>query len=369
VRAGFRPPLVSFLFASSVLLSSCADWNSGRAGQVVEARVVSVLENGERSFPGMRPQPFQVLELEIAHGLYQGDRVTANWGGRTAMNYAGILREGDRVLVTSAADEAGERQYAIVEVVRLPALLPFAAALVIALLATARWKGFASLVGLAASVGVYLLAVIPSVQRGDDPLIATLAGSIGVLIVAVYAVHGLNRKSTAALVGAAGGVAVVGGLAAASIALAHLTGLATEEDVFLMVASGGRIDLPKLVLAGFIVGSLGALVDMAVGQASTTFELADVDRSLRGRGLYGRALNVGRDHIGSLVNTLALAYFGATLPLLVLLAGGDRPLSVALNGETIAGSVLAVLVASIGLVLCVPLTTLIAVWLADRQRA
>ena len=112
---------------------------------------------------------------------------------------------------------------------------------------------------------------------------------------------------------------------------------------------------------------LGALVDMAVGQASTAFELSGASE-LRGRRLYLSALNVGRDHIGSLVNTLALAYFGGALPLIVLVSLGFQPLSVSINSEEITQSILAVLIASIGLVLCVPLTTGIAVALVDRVK-
>ncbi|MFN2521429.1 MAG: YibE/F family protein, partial [Candidatus Limnocylindria bacterium] len=134
--------------------------------------------------------------------------------------------------------------------------------------------------------------------------------------------------------------------------------------VFLAVAT--PIDLSRLVFAGVLLASLGALVDMAVGQASATFEIASVDREIRGRALYASALNVGRDHIGSLVNTLALAYFGGTLPLLLLLSLGNSPLATSLNSETVAGAVLSVLIASVGLVICVPITTAFAVMLARR---
>ena len=158
------------------------------------------------------------------------------------------------------------------------------------------------------------------------------------------------------------------GLAVLALSAARITGLGSEEAVFLAVGSAGRIDLHRLVLAGIVVGSLGALVDMGVGQASATFELAAAHGEMRGPRLYASALNVGRDHIGSLVNTLALAYFGGAMPLIVLLSLGNTPLSLSVNSETIVGSIIAVLVASIGLVLCVPITTAIAVVLADRGR-
>jgi uncharacterized membrane protein len=360
---------IGSLLLASAVLGACADWNAGQAASVIDAHVVRVVSQGTRTAgqPGLPGQPFQLLELELDGGLYRGDHVTLEWGGRPALNANGLLGAGDRVLVSQRRGDANTREYAIEDVVRLPSLVPFVAALVVLLLVVARWKGLASLAGLAGSVAVFLLSIVPAVRRGEDPLVATLAGALAVLAVAVFVVHGFNRKSLAALVGTVACLFVVVGLAGVTLAAAHITGLGSEEAVFLAVGSGGRIDLHRLVLAGIVVGSLGALVDMGIGQASATFELAAAHHEMRGARLYASALNVGRDHIGSLVNTLALAYFGGAMPLIVLLSLGDFPLSLSANSETIVGSIIAVLVASIGLVLCVPITTAAAVVLADRR--
>ena len=358
------------LALAALLLGACADWNTGQASSVIDAHVVRVVSQGTRAAgePGLPGQPFQTVEIQLDGSLYRGDHVTLEWGGRVALNANGLLRAGDHVLVSQSRGDNDTRQYAIEDVVRLPSLLPFAVVLVIALVAVARWKGIASLAGLAGSIAVFLLAIVPAVQRGDDPLVATLAGALGVLVVAVFVVHGLNRKSVAALVGTVAGLLIVVVLAALALTAARMTGYGSEEAVFLAVGSAGRIDLHRLVLAGIVVGSLGALVDMGVGQASATFELAAAHDEMRGPRLYASALNVGRDHIGSLVNTLALAYFGGAMPLIVLLSLGNLPLTLSANGETIVGSIIAVLVASIGLVLCVPITTAVAVALYDPGR-
>jgi len=352
------------------VLGGCTDWNAGQVSSVIDAHVVRVVSQGTRTAgqPGLPGQPYQVVELALDGGLYRGDHVTVEWGGRVALNANGLLSPGDRVLVSQRRGDNDAREYAIEDIVRLPSLLPFVAALVVALVAVARWKGVASLAGLAGSIAVFLLAIVPAVQRGDDPLVATLAGALGVLVVAVFVVHGVNRKSLAALIGTVACLLVVVVLAALTLSAAHITGLGSEEAVFLAVGSAGRIDLHRLVVAGIVVGSLGALVDMGIGQASATFELAAAHDEMRGPRLYASALNVGRDHIGSLVNTLALAYFGGAMPLIVLLSLGALPLSLSVNSETIVGSIIAVIVASIGLVLCVPITTAVAVGLVDRRR-
>jgi len=329
---------------------------------VIDAHVVRVLASGYRE--GAK---YQRLAVQLDESLYRGEVVELEWDGRRALNENGFLSPGDRVLLTLSR-EGNTRTYTISEIVRLPSLWPFVALLAVALVAVGRWKGVASLAGLGASIAVFLLAVLPAVRSGDDPLLATLFGSIGVLAVAVFVVHGFNRKSVAALLGTLGALVLVIVLAAVAVSAARITGLGTEEAIFVFVGTGGKVDMPRLVLAGVVVGSLGALVDMAVGQASTVFELSATS-ALRGRHLYLSALNVGRDHIGSLVNTLALAYFGGALPLIVLVSLGFQPLSVSINSEEITESVMAVLIASIGLVLCVPLTTVIATYLAGRASA
>ncbi|HEX4745219.1 MAG TPA: YibE/F family protein [Candidatus Limnocylindria bacterium] len=350
-----------------LVATACGNAYESRSGDVFDAHVTRVVSTTEQTTPDGLRQLTQRVEIELDGSLYRGDRVEVGWGGRVPITRNGLLRPGDQVLVSQRRAEDGTREYAIEDVVRLPSLLPVAAAALIALLAVGRLKGLASIAGLAVSVAAFLLAVLPAIQRGDDPLLATLIGSALILAATVYLVHGLNRKSTAALAGTTVGLVVVAGLGWLGIALSRITGLGDEESVFLAVGTGFSIDMTKLVLAGIIVASLGALADMAVGQASTTFELAAVDRSLRGRALYSSALNVGRDHVGSLVNTLALAYFGGALPLVLLLSLGNSPLVVALNGETIAISLLGVLAATCGLVIAVPVTTAAAVALVRSR--
>lgn len=357
----------AFVFLIALFAAvSCGPLVEGQSADVVSAHVVAIVETGERAPQGsaMR-QPFQRVRVELDESLYRGEQVELQWGGRRALDENGFLRVGDRVLLSVSRD-GGTRQYAILEIVRLPALIPVAVLLTIALVAVARIKGLAALAGLGMSVAVFLLAIVPSLRSGGDPLIATLAGSLGVITVTVFVVHGVNMKSVASLCGTMVALGIVTAAGAFTLAAARMTGLGTEEQVFLAVGTDGRIDMPRLALAGVMVGSLGAIVDMAVGQASAVRELASVDAALRGRRLYLSALNVGRDHVGSLVNTLAMAYFGGSLPVVLLLSLGYQPLAVGINSELIVESLIALLAASLGLVLCVPVTTAIAVLFAGR---
>ena len=366
VRRVLRSSALLFIVSAGVV--GCGDLNSGRAGQVVEGHVTKVLETSIRASFGSPDTLVQRLEIAVDSGLFRGELTAVEWRGRGALNDYGLLAAGDQVLLTETIS-GSQRLYAIQEVVRLPAVAPLAALLVLALAAVGWKQGAASILGLAGSAVVLFFFVLPSIRGGGDPLVVALLGSAGVLAVSVPGVHGMNRKSLAALGGTLAGLAIVGVLSAIAVRTAHMTGLASEEAILVSVGGVVRIDTGRLVLAGLVVASLGALVDMGVGQASATFELAAAHDGLRGRTLYASALRVGRDHIGSLVNTLVFAFFGGALPLIVLLSFGYLPLSSALNNEQIVGAILQAVIASIGLVLCVPVTTAIAVALASRQAA
>src|SRR5436309_12036609 len=245
-----------FAFAVAAI-AACGDPNTGVGIEVIDAHVVRVIETGDHE-----GAQYQRLAVQLDGSLYRGEVEELEWDGRRALNENGFLAPGDRVLLTLSRT-GNTRTYTIAATVRLPSLWPFVVILAVALVVVGRWKGLASLAGLGASIAVFLLAVLPAVRNGGDPLLATLIGSIGVLVVAVFVVHGFNRKSVAALVGTLGTLVLVVALAAAAIRVARITGLGTEDAIFVFVGTAGKVDMPRLVRAGVVVASLGALVDMA----------------------------------------------------------------------------------------------------------
>ena len=344
----------------ALLLSSCIDLTSARGVPAVEGvvtRIVSTTVSGSG--------PLQQVEVELLTPPNTGVRELLYWGGAgQPISTGSLLREGDHVILTRLPSQPASDPHRIVGIVRTPALAVAGSLLALIVFAVARTKGLASLAGLALSAVVFFAVVIPAIVRGDDPIWWTLLASVVVLILSVYVVHGWNRKSSVALAGAVGGLAMVALTALAMTSLARIGGTSgAGADIAQLPVLRGRVDVAHLALAAMILGGLGALVDMTVGQSSATFELAAVDPSLRGWHLYRRALNVGTDHIGALVNTVGFAYFAGALPLLVLLAGRGDALSIALNDEGIVGALIATAVACIGLVAAVPLTSGIAVWL------
>lgn len=183
---------------------------------------------------------------------------------------------------------------------------------------------------------------------------------MGVLLLTVYLVHGVNRKTTSALLGTLASVGFVLLLAFVFTRAMGFTGLASEEA--LLLRQWGGVDLVSLFLAGVVVGALGALTDVTVTQAAVVQALAHANPRFGLRELYRRGMEVGYDHIGSLVNTLVLAYAAGSLPLFLLLTRDPTPLRFLLNTEPFAAEIAAMVLGSLGLLLAVPLTTLVAAW-------
>ena len=270
-------------------------------------------------------------------------------------------RSGERVEVYYSPDPDGEREYVVSDWVRRPALLILLGIFTLAAVAVAGLKGLRAVLATAASLLIVVSVVVPRIIAGADPVLTSLFGVGGILILAIYFVHGVNWSTTAALVGTFGAVAVTMGIALTFADAARLTGLGSEDAIFLLTAAP-QIALRGLLLAGVLIGALGALTDITIVQASVVRELAHTDPSLGMRELYRRGMNVGKDHVGSLVNTLVLAYAGAGLSLFVLLDVGEILPARAFNIELVATEVVHTLSGSIGLILAVPITTALAAW-------
>ncbi len=266
---------------------------------------------------------------------------------------------GQQVEVYFAPGPDGVTQYAVSDWVRRPALFWLAALFLLVSVVVARFKGLRAFLATSLSLAIVLAFVIPRMLAGWNPILVSLLGVGGILLLAIYFVHGLNWSTTAAMIGTYGAAIVTMILGLVFTELAHLTGFGTEEGMMLSIGAS-QVNLKGLLLAGLMIGALGALTDIAIVQASVIRELAHVNPNFGLWELYRRGMNVGLDHVGSLVDTLVLAYTGAALPLLVLLNLNSLSVSRALNLELVAAEVVHTLVGAIGLIVAVPLTTFIA---------
>jgi hypothetical protein len=208
---------------------------------------------------------------------------------------------------------------------------------------------------------VILKIILPLILQGVPPLPMAVVGATAITTATILLTEGWGKSSAAAILGTAGSLSVAGLIAAAVTAAAQFT--YTSSDLAYIVTQGGAgLDLRGILLAAVILGSLGVLDDVTVTQAVVVDELSERG-SLEGRELFRSALGIGRSHIGATVNTLFLAYVGASLPLLVVLLINNQPTALIWNNEEIATEIVRTLAGSLGIVAAVPLTTFVAVLL------
>ena len=321
------------------------------AGNVFEGTVTEVLD--ERF----------VERTVTARSTIEQDVLVQFDGGATqeVINDLVPLKPGAKVLVQGSpfADEAGT--LFVVDVQRSSHLMLLLGGFVVLSIAIARWKGVRSLIGLLFSFAIIFSVMLPQILSGMNPIVIGVGGALLILIVAIYSSYGFNKQSIAALSGIAITLVLVGVFAAFTIDSLQFSGFTGDDSVYLNIQSDIPINLVGLVVAGIVIATLGALDDVAVTQASIVFRLRKNNRKLTKSSLFREAMEVGSDHISALINTLVLAYTGAALPLLLVLSLSTVPLTHLIGGEQIAEEIVRALIASMGLLVAVPLTTAIAV--------
>ncbi|HEX2036976.1 MAG TPA: YibE/F family protein [Chloroflexota bacterium] len=365
----------------------------------MEGRVLSATPIGRSPASGQSPDARSalegigaggtVLQVEITRGS-QRDRVvqiTLPSGSlSTASTSAASYRPGDWVVVSylpqmeavrggaapgsggvadvapgSEVIGAGEGAFRVVDHVRWPWLVLGMGVFAVSIAVVAGKMGLRALTGLTLAIFILWWFVIPRLLAGQPPVPVALCGCAMIAIPSLLLTHGLNREGLVPLAGIAGSLALVGIMSTAAVRLARLSGLAASEEISLVyVGTQGAVDPQGLLLAGMLIGVVGGLVDVTVGQSAAVFEFRDADPSASRQELFRRGMNVGRAHVAATVHTLVLAYAGAALPMLLLFAMYSSALGDIWNRELIVAEILRSLAGSIGLAAAMPLTTWIA---------
>jgi uncharacterized membrane protein len=340
--------------------------------ETMSARVIEVLEEGTVDLGEGSTLPYQRLLLRVEGGSLAGQEIVVEEGTVNIVSQERLFDVGDRVYVERAVGPEGDRFY-VSDYVRTGPLLWIVVLFVGLVVLVGRSKGLRSLTGTLISLLVIFFFILPQIVAGRDPVLISIVGSIVLLAVPTYLTYGWNPKAHAAMIGMMLSLVLTGTLAWLFVAWTRLTGVSVEESSYLVIELGPGINLRGLVLGGVIIGSLGVLDDICVGQASAVFELVNANRELGWRDLFRHSLNIGRDHIAAMVNTLLLAYVGASMPLMLVFTIYREPIWRRINREPIAEEIVRTLVGSVGLVLAVPITGLIASllarWMVRREEA
>jgi uncharacterized membrane protein len=368
---------VSFLVAAAVLILLFAillivgipyffqqPQFSGTAGatlgsQTALAKVTQIVDEGQINLNG-RNQLYQVMQVEVLQGDYQGIPFQIDYGKRQLRNDNFRFVPGDEVYVEVDKTPNGVLEAYYVDYVRTQPLLILLIAFVVSMLIMGRWKGLGSLLSLGVSMVMIIGYVIPHILAGEDPVKVSLIGSVILLAATLYLTYGWNLKTHASVLSIMISLLITGALALFFVYLTRLTGYGDENATYLMQFSSVPIDPRGLLLGGMIIGSLGVLDDLVTSQSAAVVEIHDANPSLGFRRTLQKAMRIGQDHVAATVNTLVLAYTGAALPLLLIFTLGNGSYSYFINSEFLAEEIVRTLVGSLGLIAAVPISTVLA---------
>ena len=334
--------------------------------ETVEGRVLAVLQESDDDLNGVQ-QHYQKLWVIILNGNRAGRAVNIDTAAQGFAAADAAYRVDDEVQIGHFVRPDGSDVYVITDPIRLGTLAALLVIFVVLIVVVSHWQGLRSLAGMAISLYVITQFILPMILAGHNPVFITIVGAFASLAITQYLIYGWSTKSHAAILGILISLILTGILASIFVAAARLTGFGSEEVGFLQ-SVGVSINPRGLLLAGILIGALGVLDDVTISQASAVWELSAANPALGIRELYRRAMNIGRDHIASTVNTLVLAYVGASLPLLLLFAIYPQPFGQLINREFVAEEIVQTLVGSLGLVAAVPITTLLAGLFTQRSR-
>ncbi len=354
---------IILIFQSFVAAQDLIENSAEEAMETMRGLVLEVEESG-------LDDVFVVQEvtLEIYSGSLEGTIEVVENHLSDHPVYDIPVEPGDRVLLMKEVSENGDYGLHITEYVRDRSIFKLTVVFAMLLLLVGRWKGLKTLLTLSITFFMIVQVLLPGMLKGYSPILLSLFSSFVITLVTIFIINGVNSKSFSAIIG------IFGGLIAAGIVMfwagsqVKLTGLSSEEATMLMyIPQSVSFDFRDLLFAGIIMGALGAVMDVGISVASAMEEVRRVHPSISVGELMKSGMNVGQDIMGTMSNTLILAYTGAALPLLLLFMAYDATMIEILNLDIIATEVVRALSGSVGLVLTVPMTVLASAVLLNRN--
>lgn len=346
------------LFCFLIFFTHNAQAQSTPTQNTLEGKIVDIQKQDEN---------VQKIEVLITKGEIKGKTIHIE-SQVLEQSKKENYKTGDELLIISTKDAAGNEFYYIADKIRRTSLYILFGVFILLALVTGKKQGALSLLGMAASFLVIFTYILPQIIMGQNPVVTAIIGATIIIPITFILSHGMNAKTIISIISTITALVITGILSYIFVNFSSLTGTASEESTFLVSEIGKNINLQGILLAGIIIASLGVLDDVTIAQASLIQELKRANEKLMFKDLFKRGMNVGRDHIASVINTLVLVYTGASLPLLLLFTYSNRSFSEVVNYEIIASEIVKMLVGSIGLILAVPITTVIAAYFFQEAK-
>lgn len=318
-------------------------------------KVIEVIASEKREIPGTDTEHiFQTIKVEVIDGPKQGEVVTIE-------NDYLELKKGNKFYFNYYLDINGVERYGIINIDRRSTLALLVIIFIGVIIWFGRWQGVRSLLALLGSFFAIFYILLPGLLNGWNPLVTSVLVASGILFGAIFFTHGFNRESAVAYIGTMIAVFITGIFAHFAVSITSLSGFTGDESTYLNLGTGGSLDFTGLLLGAIIIGILGVLDDIAVTQSAVVSELYDTNPEMTKKEVYSRAIRIGREHVGALVNTLVLAYTGASLPILLYFKLSEMNFSSVVNLEIFTTEIVRAIVGSIGLIMTVPIVTMLAV--------
>jgi uncharacterized membrane protein len=319
--------------------------------EFVRATVVDVLSESSVYAPGLQiERTIQNIRAQLDTGEYieiENDRFP--------------LEEGD-AFFARFLEVDGEKMYTVQEPDRRMALGVAVGIFALVIIVIGRLVGLRSLVSLGVSFAVIIYGLLPALASGFSPIVVSITLSAVILALAMSITHGISRTTLAAFLGSIATILVAIFLGNFFVSFALLTGFADDTATILNLSTGGALNMQGILLGALIIGILGIIDDLTVTQVATVSALHEANATLTSRELYTRAMGVGREHLGAVVNTLFLAYAGAAMPLLLLFALSPASPLILVNSEIIAIEIIRAAIGGAALALAVPIATFFGIW-------
>ncbi len=369
--------VTALLFVSKVTLTFAQEPITQVASvhpEIHKAKVLKVMHEDVKEVAGQEA-PYQLLRLQLLNAETQGQDIILEHGGLPTAQFDRYNQD-DQIFLNfnqplsslNLSETLNNQQVAVTGFAREKQLLFLFVIFVSLVVLVNGWKGLRSLISLALSFAVIFKIALPILLQGVDPSLVVMILALFIIPLTFYLTHGWQKKTHVAVVATIIALVISSLLAITLVNTTNLSGLATEEAAFLNFEKNELINLRGLLLAGIILGLLGTLDDITVTQAGLVFSLKKNSKGIEAKKLYQTAMEVGQDHISSMVNTLVLVYTGASLPLLLLFINNPHPLGFVLSQEIVVEEIVRTLVSSVGLILAAPLTTVLAVLVANWQQ-
>ena len=332
------------------------------------AQVIQILEKGKVDIAG-HTQKYQVARVKILEGQYAGVPMQIDYGKNQLRSDDYDLAPGDKIMVSISKTPENVVNAYFVDFIRTTPIIWLTIVFAAAIIVISRWKGVGALLSMVFSLYIIIDYIIPHILIGEDPLRVSIIGSAILLGVTLYLTYGWTLKTHSSVISMILVLLLTGALSALFVVFSKLNGTGDENVMFLMQELKTPINLRGLLLGGMIIGALGVLDDLVTTQASAVFELHHANPNFGFRALYNSAMRIGQDHVAATVNTLVLAYAGASLPMLLLFSLARADYGYLINFAFIAEEVVRTLVGSLGLIAAVPITTVIAILFAQRSES